>query len=684
MPRKFCLKMLFLAPQCSQLRMNSGLMKGERMRASIVAAIGIAVSWPIPASAQNDPARQFGAREAVQHISLSPGGTHIALVAPGAGQSTTLFVTEIATGKSNRILTLDGKPQRLSQCNWLDAHRLVCTVLTPDRGAGMILSFSRAFALNMDGSDPKQLTASNTHRSLGTAQFGGSVIDWLAQDDGSVLMTRQFVPTMTSGSNALRSYEGLGVERIDTTRLTRKIEEAPRSNAVEYISDGHGEIRVRGDMVRTPTGYSGGEITYFHRTSQSREWQPLSKLDLNSGVGFNPYAVDRTLNVVYGFDRHNGRQALYRISLDGRLGRELVFAHPQVDVDGLIQVGRERRVVGVTYATDKRTAEFFDPKLKALAESLGKALPDQPLIRFVDASEDESKLLLWAGSDVDPGRYYLYNAQTRQLGELLLARPELQGATLAPVKAINYPASDGTIIPGYLTLPAGSTGKGVQAIVLPHGGPGARDEWGFDWLAQYFAAKGYAVLQPNFRGSSGYGDAWFQKNGFQSWETAIGDVNAAGRWLISEGIADARKLAIVGWSYGGYAALQSGVVDPGLFKALVAIAPVTDLHQLKEDARNYSSFRQVSEFVGARPHIDAGSPARHVDRISAPVLLVHGDMDANVHIGHSELMTARLKAAGKSVEFMRFADLDHQLDDTEARRTLLDRSDLFIRAAFEK
>jgi dipeptidyl aminopeptidase/acylaminoacyl peptidase len=170
-------------------------------------------------------------------------------------------------------------------------------------------------------------------------------------------------------------------------------------------------------------------------------------------------------------------------------------------------------------------------------------------------------------------------------------RPDLADYKLAPVKAITYKAADGTDIPAYLTLPPGSDGKNIPAIVMPHGGPASRDEWGFDWLSQFFAHQGYAVLQPNFRGSSGYGEAWFQKNGYQSWKTAIGDVNDAGRWLSAQGIAAPGKLAIVGWSYGGYAALQSAVLDPDLFKAIVAVAPVTDLETCDRSSRTSPTTR---------------------------------------------------------------------------------------------
>ncbi len=252
---------------------------------------------------------------------------------------------------------------------------------------------------------------------------------------------------------------------------------------------------------------------------------------------------------------------------------------------------------------------------------------------------------------------------------------------LSEMKPVTYSARDGTMIPAYLTLLSGSAGKNLPAIVMPHGGPSARDEWGFDWLMQFFAARGYAVLQPNYRGSSGYGSQWFQKNGFQSWQTAIGDVNDAGRWLQSQGIAAPGKLAIVGWSYGGYAALQSQVLDADLFKAVVAVAPVTDLGAMLDAARDTTGFRNLENFIGTGPHIEAGSPARHAVAFTAPVLLFHGDKDLNVGVSESRLMRDRLQAAGRSVTYAEFPGLDHQLDNAPARQKLLADSDRFLRKA---
>jgi dipeptidyl aminopeptidase/acylaminoacyl peptidase len=230
-------------------------------------------------------------------------------------------------------------------------------------------------------------------------------------------------------------------------------------------------------------------------------------------------------------------------------------------------------------------------------------------------------------------------------------------------------------------LPAGWTGKGLPAIVMPHGGPHARDEWGFDWLAQYYANRGYAVLQPNFRGSSGYGSEWFKDNGWQSWRIAIGDVTDAGRWLVEQKISNPAKLAIVGWSYGGYAALQSAVIAPDLFKAVVAIAPVTDLQQFRVDGMRYSSGAVMRDYLGSGPHLREGSPAQNAGAIKAPVLMFHGTIDGNVPIRQARLMKDKLDGAGKKAQLVVYPGLEHSLRDSAARTDMLRQSDAFLRTA---
>jgi acetyl esterase/lipase len=632
-----------------------------------------------PAAAQ-DAAAMFGAREDVQQISLSPGGTKIAFVAPGPGPATILYVSDAADGSAPKVaLSADGNPNRIRACYWVSDKRLVCYLHMVFRQAGQLLEASRIVAVDADGGNLKLLSNRTRADDAYVSLRGGQVIDWLPDESGAVLMNRDYVPQEASGTHMTDTRQGFGVDRIDTTSLAFKTFEQPRRDAVEFISDGRGKVRIMGTRQQSADGYDRGDIAYFYRTKDSGSWKPLGTLA--NGQYFDPFAVDPDLDLAYGFAKKDGRQALYSVALDGSKRETLILERPDVDVGGLIYMGRRHRVIGATYVTDKRHAVYFDAELKALAAQLSKALPGSPLMNFMGASDDEKRLLIWAGSDSDPGTYYLLDRATKKLQLLMLARPELEGVKLASVRPVTYRSADGTMIPAYLTLPPGKAEKGLPAIVMPHGGPSSRDEWGFDWLAQFYANRGYAVLQPNFRGSAGYGSQWFQTNGFKSWRVAIGDVNDAGRWLVSEGIADPAKLAVVGWSYGGYAALQSAVVDPGLYKAIVAVAPVTDLGEARNEWAGFTNADNVRDFFGNGPHIEQGSPARHAEAFKAPVLLFHGTLDRNVAIRESRLMADKLKDAGKSVALVEFDKLDHQLDDSEARAQMLRRSDEFLRKA---
>jgi len=590
--------------------------------------------------------------------------------------------------KARVVAAFKGDPERLDRCTWVSDGRLVCTIYGVAKaadGSGDILPFSRVIALDSDGGNARMLSTRQNDNAEAVQLYGGGVIDWLPGEDDHVLMERVYIPDAKVGSRAGSETRGLGVDRVNTANIRASRVEAPRDSAIDYISDGRGNIRVMATRrVQGATQMDSGVLSYFFRRKGARDWEPFGTWDRTTREGFLPVAVDPDLDAAYGLQKLDGRMALYRVRLDGTGQRELVLARPDVDVDGLIRVGRQNRVVGASYATDIRHAVYFDAEIKKIVQALGKAIPDKPMLRIVDTSNDERRLLIWAGADNDPGVYYLFDRDRRELNTFLVSRPELEGVTLASVKPVSYPAADGTLVPAYLTLPPGSNGRNLPAIVLPHGGPSARDEWGFDWLSQYYAHQGYAVIQPNFRGSAGYGDAWFEQNGFQSWRTAIGDVSDAGRWLVKEGIADPSRLGIVGWSYGGYAALQSAVVNPDLFKAVVAIAPVTDLAALKLESRNWSNFRLVADFIGAGPHIVEGSPAQNAEAIRASVLMFHGDLDRNVSIAQSELMARRLQRAGKQHRLVSFKGLDHYIEDSDARTTMLRESDAFLKQAFSQ
>lgn len=437
-------------------------------------------------------------------------------------------------------------------------------------------------------------------------------------------------------------------------------------------------MRIAELSESTGSGVLTGRLRYRYRKAGSREWLPLGEYNAIDGSGIYPLSVDAGSDSLYYLQKLNGRDALYRMRLDGSGARSLVAANPRVDIDSVVRFGRGQRIIGYTYTDDRRRTVYFDAEYAKLANGIAKALGNQPVVTFEEASADGNKLLVYASGDKQPGAYYLFDRKTKHLAEAGLARPQVEGRPLASVKPINIPAPDGTQIPGYLTLPPNGPGKNLPTVVLPHGGPSARDEWSFDWLAQFLAARGYAVIQPNYRGSAGYGDKWLGENAIRNWRQAIADVSASARYLVSQGIADPNRLAIVGWSYGGYAALQSAAVEPSLYKAAVAIAPVTDLSLLKREAQGFTNARLVQEMVGSGQHLRDGSPLRNAAAIKVPVLLVHGDMDANVRIIHSDRMHSALSKAGVRSELMRFRDLDHQLDDSDARVQMLTRIGEFL------
>jgi len=630
-----------------------------------------------------DPAAAFGARPSVLDLRLSPDGSRVVYVAPRGSRGSAVMTLDLdGNAKARLAVTADGAPDRIRSCAWAANDRVVCELFGIVK-APTLLPFWRLLALDMDGGNPRLLGKHTNSYTYGVALGDASILDWLPDQDGAILMSRVTLPDDHIGSHIGSSEQGLGVDRVDTRTLAAQVIEPPKRSSRGYITDGRGNVRLIGFRVGLgATGDDSGTTTFEYRTKGSKEWQRLGNYDYYQRIGFLPVAVDPDLDVAYGFKKKDGRMALYSVALDGSLKETLVYARDDVDVDELLRIGRRGRVIGASYATDYRAATYIDPAFQKISEMLAKALPTHPSLRIVDSSVDESKLLLFASRDDDAGVYYIFDRASRQLRTFLVKRDALEGVTLAKMTPVTFPATDGTPIPGYLTLPPGVTNpKGLPAIVLPHGGPSDRDEWGFDWLPQFFAARGYAVLQPNFRGSAGYGDEWFQKNGFQSWPTAIGDVLDAGRWLVAQGIAAPGRLAVFGWSYGGYAALQSAVVDANVFKAVVAVAPVTDLVALKEQHREWTDFTIVSRFIGDGPHVQEGSPSRNAGKIKVPVLLFHGTMDLNVAYGQSVLMDKALAAVNARHELVTFDGLDHQLDDSAARAELLRKSDAFLRAA---
>lgn len=646
-------------------------------KACLLAGAAIVALVPQIALAQSTSSVQadalaFGVREGVANMDLSPDGNRAVFVGPGPGKETIVYVADIAAGNTSPILVSKADPEAIQWCSFVSNSRIACRFTAILNDAGTLIPAARMIALDITGKNVKELGQRASSFDYGIRQYDGSIIDWLPGDSNAVLMTRSYLPEAfkDTDTNIVRTKQGLGVVRVDVATLKATEVESPRRFVSGYMTDGRGNVRLLGLAQMKGEVYLTGRTKYLYREAGSRNWKDLVDYQKDD---FYPLAIDSTIDSLYALRRIKGRLALTRLRLDGSMAEVQVAAHPRVDIDNVVRIDDGQKVIGYRYTDDRRHTVYFDPQYKALAASLGKALPKLPLVTFINGSMDGQKILLYAGGDTDAGRYYLFDKSKKTLGELMPVRTNLAGRTLASVKPISYKAADGTAIPAYLTLPPGKTAKGLPAVVLPHGGPSARDEWGFDWLAQFLAARGYAVIQPNYRGSEGYGDEWLAENGFKGWRTSIGDVSDAARFLIAQGIADPNKMAILGWSYGGYAALQSAVTEPSLYKAVVAIAPVTDLDMLKADYAEYTNRSVVAKFVGSGPHVAEGSPLRHASRINAPVFLAHGDFDVNVGVAHSQRMDAALRSAGKSSEFLLFKGLDHQLDDSRARVQVLTR-----------
>jgi len=642
------------------------------LRYPLFAALLLVQTTACLSATLEEDAKAFGTRETVQSMDISPSGKLLLAVVSGAGRTSVLKIMDAATKEAHPIIMSSGDPESIDWCRFASDTQLVCSYGGYAKVDNDVAGFSRLVTLGIDGKNVKQLGQPERASDLGIHQFDGDILDWLPDQPGSVLMQRNYVQqaNVTGIGDAVEGQEGLGVDRIDLSSMKVTPVEAAQKDADSYLTDGRGNVRI--EVIARAIGDAlTGDYKVKYRRAGSKKWEDFPG-------GGTPLAVEGSSDSALVLASNGGRDALYRVKLDGSGARTLVAANDKVDIDDVVRLGHGQRVIGYTYVDDRRRTVYFDNEIKSLAAALGKAIPQFPEIAFVNASADGSKLLMLAYSDSDPGSFYLFDKTTKHLDELAPVRVPLISRQLATVQPISYPAADGVSIPAYLTLPPGSTGKDLPAIVLPHGGPEARDEGTFDWLAQFLAARGYAVIQPNFRGSGGYGDAWLAKNGYQGWRTSIGDITAAAKYLVSKGIADPNRLAIVGWSYGGYAALLSAAEQPALYKAVVAIAPVTDLNLLKSESNDFTDSAIVKNFVGSGPDTIQGSPLRRAAEIKAPVLLFHGDLDGTVNVAHSDKMVAALKSAGDQAELVRFHGLDHQLDDTDARTQMLTRIGTFL------
>lgn len=400
------------------------------------------------------------------------------------------------------------------------------------------------------------------------------------------------------------------------------------------------------------------------------------------GPGMIGLSLDEKSVVMWIQDEKTTEYRLANVSIaDGKLG-ELYGPDQPFNV----MTDNANHVIGTVVDTGFRQYHFDEPRLAAAWATITSVFPGRQLT-LQSHTPDYGKIVTFVEGTGEPGGYYLLDLSAKKLSKIGSAYPGLAGTDVAEVRAIKYAAADGLMIEGYLTLPAGKAAKDLPLIVLPHGGPQARDEAGFDWWAQALASRGYAVLQPNFRGSTGRGQRFIRASDGEWGGKMQTDLSDGVRFLAGKGLIDPKRVCIVGGSYGGYAALAGITMDKGVYRCAVSVAGIGDLRQfltfkqLRAGEEN-PTIRYYKRIFGATsvsdPKLDERSPERHAAEADGPVLLIHGKEDTVVRYEQSTGMRRALEKAGKPVEFVDLRDEDHWLSREATRQQMLAATVTFL------
>ena len=399
---------------------------------------------------------------------------------------------------------------------------------------------------------------------------------------------------------------------------------------------------------------------------------------------FSGVTPDLKSLVMIDQDDSHGRWAYYTMALsDGKISGP-IFSHENKDIESVL-TDINRVIYGVKYSGFRPTYEFFDEKLNARMRGINKAIPNNNFV-ITDYTPDWKSMVFYMDGAQSSGDYILYQAGALEL--LSSARPDIPPEAVHPTKEYSFAARDGLNIPVLITTPIGINAKNLPAIMLPHGGPESYDSLGFHWLRQYFSNQGYAVIQPQFRGSKGFGPNHMHKGRGEWGRKMQDDLTDAVHDLVTKGTIDKNRICIVGGSYGGYAALAGAAFTPDLYKCVVSINGVSDVGKVIDSREStYGSDHWVVSYwqdVISKGDIDTDhleniSPINHVNKITAPILLIHGELDKVVSADQSEDMFDELEDADKEVIYIELEGGDHQLSNEKNRIKALKEIDKFIK-----
>lgn len=567
------------------------------------------------------PVEDFFKDPEFSSVSLSPTGEYITVSVP-QGDRTVLAAFRTAD------MTLVGKwdygaKKHIDRVLWVNDNRFFMYVSLKLGRYDFRLGTPDVYATDVDGKRRADIPNGGTY----------NVVDVMYDDQSNILVQRSIESAFLSRMNV---YTG-EVRTMATAPVDYGSFLVDHDRNVRYA------IGQNKDLSSVTLRRDGDRWTEIHRAAMGESQQ-------------HPFGFDRENKRVYMAVSEKGEPPkLYLLDPESN-ERELISENANVVPNRMLASSDDRDLLGVVYEDGTPTIDFLDkdhPEARTYA-GLVNAFPDHA-VSFGGISKDGRYVLVRAYSDIDPGSYYLFDRQSGQAKFLLSSMAWIKPEQMSEMKPFQFIARDGTQVHGYITIPRNSDGRSLPMILHPHGGPhGPRDYWGFNPEVQFLANRGYAVLQVNFRGSGGYGNA-FERKGYRNWGTTmIDDMTDAVDWAIREGIADSNRICTYGASYGGYAALQSVVREPERYKCTIGYVGVYSLPLMfrdgdiprSESGRAYLN-RVMPESVGEQR---AQSAAFNVDRIRVPVMLVHGERDERVPMSQYRALRSALADAGRPPE----------------------------------
>jgi dipeptidyl aminopeptidase/acylaminoacyl peptidase len=578
----------------------------------------------------------------ISHPALSPDGKHIAGILESQGVEL-VFARALAGGQIRPLGKLERTEFRGSKSiralGWGGNERILVSLESPSTSAvGVRARQTRLMVVALDGSGAKYLGKNWPWQQY--SQFQDQIIAWHLPDDADHILMNWWQP----------DQRGVSARRVDVRSGSLQTEAAAVFGMREWHANHLGQVLAGSGASR-----SGTDVFTLARITPDERFQELVRFDPYEGSGFEFAAFSERPEQIYVWSSTGtGHAALHTYDLREKLIGPPVFAHPEADAVPAWSSSLDGHLVAVGYVTDRPHWHFVDPAWEREQAAIDRALPGT-WNEIVDMDAAERLALVRASSDVAPPRYLVYNRARREMHKLFDPYPDLKSEQMSPMRPIEFQARDGLTIHGYLTRPKDAAPGPLPMIVLPHGGPTSRDVWGWNPEVQFLASRGFAVLQVNFRGSTGYGTK-FRRAGYRQWGMAMqDDLTDATRFAIEQGIADPARIGIYGASYGGYAALMALVATPELFRAGASFAGVSDIVAWLDnvDAYAFSDFNAPVHGDTSKDgeQLAATSPARRADRIRAPVLIAHGTEDPIVHVNQAHRMIDALEAAGGQVEF---------------------------------